>query len=75
MVSTMNTTSTEPSPRQRQVLEQIETFLRRHGRPPTRGDLAVAMKLRNRAGIDQHLRALAEGVRAEVLEMVKKRRG
>ena len=56
----MNTTTTAPSPRQRQVLEQIEEFLRRHGRPPTRGDLALAMKLRNRAGIDQHLRALAD---------------
>jgi repressor LexA len=59
MVSTMNTTTAEPSPRQRRVLEQIEEFLRRHGRPPTRSDLAVALKLRNRAGIDQHLRALA----------------
>ena len=49
----------EPSPRQRQVLEQIEAFLGRHGRPPTRGDLAIALKLRNRQGIDQHLRALA----------------
>lgn len=55
----MNTTTAEPSPRQRRVLEQIEEFLRRHGRPPTRGDLATALKLRNRAGIDQHLRALA----------------
>jgi repressor LexA len=55
----MNTPIPEPSPRQRQVLEQIEEFLRRHGRPPTRGDLAAAMKLHNRAGIDQHLRALA----------------
>lgn len=41
------------------MLELIEQFLRRHGRPPTRADLAIAMKLRNRQGIDQHLRALA----------------
>ena len=55
----MNTASTEPSPRQRQMLELIGQFLRQNGRPPTRADLAVAMGLRNRQGIDQHLRALA----------------
>jgi repressor LexA len=55
----MNAAATEPSPRQRQLLELIEQFLRRHGRPPTRADLASAMGLRNRQGIDQHLRALA----------------
>ena len=55
----MNTTTPEPSPRQRQMLELIEQFLHRHGRPPTRADLALAMGLRNRQGIDQHLRALA----------------
>ena len=55
----MSTSSPEPSPRQRQILELIEQFLHRHGRPPTRADLARLMKLRNRQGIDQHLRALA----------------
>ena len=55
----MNTASAEPSPRQHQILQLIEEFLRRHGRPPTRADLAEAMGLRNRQGIDQHLRALA----------------
>jgi len=66
MVSPMNPTTrprppanTEPSARQRQMLELIERFLSRHGRPPTRADLAAAMRLRNRQGIDQHLRALA----------------
>jgi repressor LexA len=59
MVSTMTTPRTDPTPRQRQILELIEQFLRRHGRPPTRADLALAMNLRNRQGIDQHLRALA----------------
>lgn len=54
----MNAATTEPSPRQRTLLELIEQFLRRHGRPPTRADLASAMGLRNRQGIDQHLRAL-----------------
>jgi len=55
----MNATRTEPSPRQRQILELIEQFLRRDGRPPTRADLALSLNLRNRQGIDQHLRALA----------------
>jgi len=55
----MNAASTEPTPRQRSLLEMIEQYLARHGRPPTRADLASALKLRNRQGIDQHLRALA----------------
>ena len=55
----MSTSNPEPSPRQRQILELIEQFLHRHSRPPTRADLARLMKLRNRQGIDQHLRALA----------------
>ena len=54
----MNAASTEPTPRQRALLEMIEQYLARHGRPPTRADLASAMKLRNRQGIEQHLRAL-----------------
>jgi repressor LexA len=45
----------------------IEQFLHRHGRPPTRADLARLLKLRNRQGIDQHLRALA-GKRLIALE-------
>ena len=56
---TMNPTPNDPSPRQRQVLELIGQFLQRRGRPPTRADLAAALGLRNRQGIDQHLRALA----------------
>jgi repressor LexA len=58
MVSAMNAASTEPTPRQRTLLELIEHYLARHGRPPTRADLASAMRLRNRQGIEQHLRAL-----------------
>jgi len=46
------------SPRQRQILRQIAEFLAQQGRPPTRADLAQALGLRNRQGIDQHLRAL-----------------
>lgn len=48
-----------PSPRQQQILDLIAQFLAAHGRPPTRADLAAALGLRNRQGIDQHLRALA----------------
>jgi repressor LexA len=48
-----------PSPRQLQILQLIEQFLQMHGKPPTRADLALALGLRNRQGIDQHLRALA----------------
>jgi repressor LexA len=51
--------TTEPSPRQRQILQLIAQFLQQQGRPPTRADLATALGLRNRQGIDQHLRALA----------------
>jgi repressor LexA len=47
------------SPRQRQVLQLIQRHLERHGMPPTRAELTLALGLRNRQGIDQHLRALA----------------
>ncbi|MCC7461519.1 MAG: transcriptional repressor LexA [Gammaproteobacteria bacterium] len=47
------------SPRQRQILQLIERHIERHGMPPTRAELAAALGLRNRQGIDQHLRALA----------------
>jgi repressor LexA len=46
------------SPRQQQILRLISQFITRHGLPPTRADLARALQLRNRQGIDQHLRAL-----------------
>jgi repressor LexA len=46
------------SPRQQQILRLISQFIALHGLPPTRGDLAQALGLRNRQGIDQHLRAL-----------------
>jgi repressor LexA len=48
----------DPSPRQQQILQLIEQFLQQQGRPPTRGELAAALGLRNRQGIDQQLRAL-----------------
>jgi len=46
-----------PEPRQRQI-SHGSPIHRAAGRPPTRADLARAMGLRNRQGIDQHLRAL-----------------
>jgi repressor LexA len=46
------------SPRQQQILRLISQFMLRHGLPPTRADLARALRLRNRQGIDQHLRAI-----------------
>jgi repressor LexA len=46
------------SPRQQQILELIGRFIADAGLPPTRADLARALQLRNRAGLDQHLRAL-----------------
>ena len=46
------------SPRQQQILELIGEFITHAGLPPTRADLARALQLRNRAGLDQHLRAL-----------------
>ncbi len=46
------------SARQQQLLQRIAQFIAQHDRPPTRADLARAMGLRNRQGIDQHLRAL-----------------
>jgi repressor LexA len=48
------------SPRQQQILRLISQFIARQGLPPTRADLAQALQLRNRQGIDQHLRALQQ---------------
>jgi len=51
------------TPRQLEVLGFIEQFLATRGLPPTRGEIAEGLGLRNRQGIDQHLRALqAKGV-------------
>jgi repressor LexA len=46
------------SPRQAEVLAFIRRFLRTAGMPPTRGEIAAGLGLKNRQGIDQHLRAL-----------------
>lgn len=47
-----------PSPKQLEVLGFIEQFIATHGLPPTRGEIAEGLGLKNRQGIDQHLRAL-----------------
>lgn len=46
------------SPKQLEVLEFIRAFIREHHSPPTRGEIADGLGLKNRQGIDQHLRAL-----------------
>jgi repressor LexA len=46
------------SPKQSQVLAFIRRFMASHGLPPTRGEIADGLGLKNRQGIDQHLRAL-----------------
>jgi repressor LexA len=46
------------SPRQLEVLAFIRRFTQEHGLPPTRGEIAAGLGLKNRQGIDQHLRAL-----------------
>jgi repressor LexA len=47
------------SPKQVEVLAFIRRFMESGGLPPTRGEIAEGLRLKNRQGIDQHLRALA----------------
>ena len=47
------------SPKQLEVLAFIRRFIDNGGLPPTRGEIAQGLRLKNRQGIDQHLRALA----------------
>jgi repressor LexA len=46
------------TPKQLEVFTFIQLFLKKHSFPPTRGEIAQGLGLRNRQGIDQHLRAL-----------------
>lgn len=46
------------SPKQLEVLKFIQHFIEVQGLPPTRGEIAAGLGLKNRQGIDQHLRAL-----------------
>jgi repressor LexA len=45
--------------KQLEVFDFIQRFMARDGLPPTRGEIALGLGLKNRQGIDQHLRALA----------------
>ena len=45
--------------KQLEVLAFVRQFMASDGLPPTRGEIAEGLGLRNRQGIDQHLRALA----------------
>jgi repressor LexA len=47
------------TPKQLEVLAFIRRFMDSGGLPPTRGEIAEGLRLKNRQGIDQHLRALA----------------
>ena len=47
------------TPKQLEVLAFIRRFMEHGGLPPTRGEIAEGLRLKNRQGIDQHLRALA----------------
>lgn len=48
----------ELTPKQLEVLTFIQRFSHTHSFPPTRGEIAEGLGLRNRQGVDQHLRAL-----------------
>ena len=59
MVSVLATfAASSLSPKQLEVLGFIQRFVAAHGFPPTRGEIAEGLRLKNRQGIDQHLRAL-----------------
>ena len=55
----MPTFISELTPKQVEVLAFIRRFIDNGGLPPTRGEIAQGLRLKNRQGIDQHLRALA----------------
>jgi SOS-response transcriptional repressor LexA len=44
--------------KQLEVLAFVRRFMESDGLPPTRGEIAEGLGLKNRQGIDQHLRAL-----------------
>lgn len=53
--------------KQLEVLAFIRRFMNSDGLPPTRGEIAEGLGLRNRQGIDQHLRALQSKGAIELL--------
>ena len=48
------------TPRQRDTLEAIESWVQTHGYPPSRTELARTMELANGSSVDGHLRALVK---------------
>ena len=46
------------TPKQLEVLAFVRRFSQTHAFPPTRGEIAEGLGLKNRQGVDQHLRAL-----------------
>lgn len=54
----MNSLTPTLTLKQSAVLAFIQDFVATHGLPPTRADIASGLGLKNRQGIDQHLRAL-----------------
>jgi repressor LexA len=57
----------ELSRKQLEVLAFVRNFLADTGLPPTRGEIAEGLGLKNRQGIDQHLRALESKGAIELL--------
>jgi repressor LexA len=57
----------ELSRKQLEVLAFIRSFVADTGLPPTRGEIAEGLGLKNRQGIDQHLRALENKGAIELL--------
>lgn len=55
------------TPKQLEVLSFIRHFMARDGFPPTRAEIAQGLGLKNRQGIDQHLRALESKGALELL--------
>lgn len=47
------------TPRQLQILEMIRAFIEKTGRPPTRAEIAEALRFRSPNAAEDHLRALA----------------
>jgi len=55
------------TPRQRAVLELIQTFIREQGLPPTRAEIARALGFRSANAAEDHLRALERKGVIEIL--------
>ena len=54
--------------RQQAVLDTIKNYLRRHGVPPTRIEIARELGLREASSVSDHLKRLQRAGRIEVIE-------